>query len=36
VVFRVPKRRAIPLIFLGILIAGVIVTLLIEVFGWVL
>ncbi|MGD2052232.1 MAG: small multi-drug export protein [Acidimicrobiia bacterium] len=36
VVFRVPKRRAIPLICLGIVIAGVIVTLLIEAFGWVL
>jgi len=36
VVFRVPKRRAIPLIFLGILIAGAIVTAFIEVFGWVI
>jgi uncharacterized membrane protein len=34
VVFQVPKRRAIPLIFIGIVIAGIIVTLLVEVFGW--
>jgi uncharacterized membrane protein len=36
VVFRVPKRRAMALIFLGIAIAGIIVTLLIEAFGWAL
>jgi uncharacterized membrane protein len=36
VVFRVPKRRAMALIFLGIAIAGIIVTLLIEVFDWAL
>ena len=36
VVFRVPKRRAIPLIFFGIVIAGIIVTLLVEIFGWAL
>lgn len=34
VVFQVPKRRAIPLIFLGIIIAGLIVTMLVEVYGW--
>jgi uncharacterized membrane protein len=34
VVFQVPKRRAIPLILLGIVIAGLIVTLLVEGFGW--
>ena len=34
VVFQVPKRRAMPLIFLGIVIAGLIVTMLVEVFGW--
>jgi len=34
VVFQVPKRRAIPLILLGIVIAGVIVTLLVEGLGW--
>jgi len=34
VVFGVDKRRAMPLIFLGIIIAGLIVTLLVEAFGW--
>jgi uncharacterized membrane protein len=34
VVFGVEKKRAIPLILFGIVIAGLIVTLLIEVFGW--
>lgn len=34
VVFQVPKRRAIPLILLGIVIAGIIVTLLVDVYGW--
>jgi len=34
VVFRVEKRRAIPLIFAGIVIAGLIVTLLVEAYGW--
>ena len=34
VVFQVPKRRAIPLILFGIVIAGVIVTLLVEGLGW--
>jgi uncharacterized membrane protein len=34
VVFRVEKRRAIPLIFAGIVIAGLIVTFLVEVYGW--
>ena len=34
VVFGVEKRRAIPLIFVGIIIAGLIVTFLVEVLGW--
>lgn len=33
VVFRVPKRRALPLIFVGVLIAGIIVTLFFEALG---
>ena len=34
VVFRVEKRRAIPLILLGIVIAGLIVSFLVEAYGW--
>jgi uncharacterized membrane protein len=34
VVFGVDKRRAIPLILVGILIAGLVVTVLVEAFGW--
>lgn len=34
VVFRVDKRRAIPLIFLGIVIAGLIVSFLVSAYGW--
>jgi uncharacterized membrane protein len=34
VVFGIPKRRAMPLIFLGIVIAGLIVTFLVEAYGW--
>jgi len=33
VVFSVPKRRALPLIFLGVLVAGVIVSLFLEALG---
>jgi len=36
VVFGVDKRRAIPLIFAGIIIAGLIVTFLMEALGWAL
>jgi hypothetical protein len=30
----VDKKKAMPLIFLGIIIAGLIVTVLVEAFGW--
>jgi uncharacterized membrane protein len=33
VVFDVPRKRALPLIFLGVLIAGVVVTLFLEALG---
>ncbi len=33
VVFGVPKRRALPLIFVGVVIAGVIVSLTFEALG---